>query len=862
MATGALGNSGKSLARLITVFTVLIVLPFSASAQTNVCRGESTSLSIVTEPLEDIQGIQWYASSNGITYSPISQANSPSYTTPKFNTSGTYYYRIDYQSRSCIWIFCGSWANKSTYIQVTVIDKPTSPIANGTSRCGTGTVSLTATGSSGSYRWYSSSIGGTLLSSNATYSPNINSTTTYYVAAINTCGESSRTPVTVTVNPTPAAPTAFGNSRIGAGTVILNAFGAQPGQTYKWYTSATGGNAIGSTTNSSFTTPAISTTTTYYVSIANANGCESARVAVTATVDSPTFTGNLATEVILYHENFDGYKPNEDLVGLATEHSILNVSGILEQDHWDIKPTNGSTKSNSSQASGGNYLRTAFAPRILSSTLNKILYTDQPISTQGYDHVGVIWTHRQTYTSTSDNRVKLFYSANGGPWTEVTGWNRSVNSTWRLVNNGNFIQLPSGAANIRNLRIRWEVPNAPLNQTEFYALDDISVIGIPSSGVSKFSWSNRPNGEDPFTSSVNNTAAYTVDGVYTKWSMTQTSGVTVTNKTISSTQYQSTPVLALIQSGANTTNRYSKVTLQTSKAVEDLTFTLYDVDTHSGQFRDVLNIEAYKGSTAVPLSKYKLMYTSVHEYSDSQIAGVAGLQDTPANSTEGNVTVTFASAVDRVDITYKNADSNGGNQGIGISNLMWRRDMSPFPVELAYFKASLKNKNAYLTWSTATEENNDRFVVERSQDGKTFAAIGEVKGSGNSRVTRNYSFTDLNTPAGTSYYRLRQVDFDGKHEYSKLVEVTVEKRNESNFSAYPNPFQSSLNIALSVHQSEKATIALIDLRGKEVWSESVSLSAGANTFSFDAPASIKEGIYILTVLGETTKASAKIMKTR
>jgi hypothetical protein len=168
---------------------------------------------------------------------------------------------------------------------------PDAPNATDVARCGTGTVTLAATGCSGTYTWYANPTTSTSLGTGANYTtPSISSTTVYYVSCIlNGCESNTRVAVSAIVTTPPAAPATISGSRCGTGTVALSANGCSG--TYAWYTTATGGSSIGSGAN--FTTPVISGTTTYYVECNY--GCLSTRAAVTATINalpSPTTVGD------------------------------------------------------------------------------------------------------------------------------------------------------------------------------------------------------------------------------------------------------------------------------------------------------------------------------------------------------------------------------------------------------------------------------------------------------------------------------------------------------------------------------------------------------------------------------------------
>ncbi|HMJ70881.1 MAG TPA: gliding motility-associated C-terminal domain-containing protein [Cyclobacteriaceae bacterium] len=219
---------------------------------------------------------RWYTVALG--GSPLGGQTNSTYTTPSLATTTTYHVAINN----------GTCESTRTPVTATISSTPAPPTTTGASSCGSGPVLLSASGgSAGQYRWYTTSTGGSPLGgvTNNTYStPVLSATTTYHVSIINGSCESARTPVTATINTVPKAPAVTGNSICGAGTVALSATGGSAGQ-YRWYTAATGGTAIAGETSATYNTPAISTTTTYHVSINDGN-CESTRTAVTATINT------------------------------------------------------------------------------------------------------------------------------------------------------------------------------------------------------------------------------------------------------------------------------------------------------------------------------------------------------------------------------------------------------------------------------------------------------------------------------------------------------------------------------------------------------------------------------------------------
>ena len=168
----------------------------------------------------------------------------------------------------------GIWSRVLTQTEITnLYNSCAPPTVTGTtplSRCDAGTVALGASASSGTINWYSSSTGGSSLQTGTSFTtPSINTTTTYYVDATSSgCTSSSRTAVVATVNTTPTVTGTTPLSRCDAGTVALGA--SASGGIINWYSSSTGGSSL--QTGTSFTTPSINATTTYYVD-ATISGC-------------------------------------------------------------------------------------------------------------------------------------------------------------------------------------------------------------------------------------------------------------------------------------------------------------------------------------------------------------------------------------------------------------------------------------------------------------------------------------------------------------------------------------------------------------------------------------------------------------
>ncbi|NNF35558.1 MAG: T9SS type A sorting domain-containing protein, partial [Saprospiraceae bacterium] len=150
----------------------------------------------------------------------------------------------------------------------------------------------------------------------------------------------------------------------------------------------------------------------------------------------------------------------------------------------------------------------------------------------------------------------------------------------------------------------------------------------------------------------------------------------------------------------------------------------------------------------------------------------------------------------------------------------------PVPVELVDFYGRWnKDKDVNeLTWITATEINNDYFIIERSFNGAAWEEIGQVGGAGNSLVELSYEFDDEEIHANGLYtYRLKQVDYDGSYEFSDAINIRIEREILINTSVYPNPASEYLNIDITVSNQSVVNAMLLDVNGRLVKSDLIDV---------------------------------------
>lgn len=157
------------------------------------------------------------------------------------------------------------------------------------------------------------------------------------------------------------------------------------------------------------------------------------------------------------------------------------------------------------------------------------------------------------------------------------------------------------------------------------------------------------------------------------------------------------------------------------------------------------------------------------------------------------------------------------------------------PVELISFDAISDKNIVRLNWVTLTEWNNDLFIVEKSKDGKSFQFVQDLDGAGNTMEITNYYVEDKTPYSGISYYRLRQIDFDGK-ETTYLRSVFIQQE----IGIYPNPNQGSFFIE---KVSEFSNISIYDNMGKEILFSSRKMNDGIEINLSSA----KEGVYFIQI---------------
>jgi len=212
---------------------------------------------------------------------------------------------------------------------------------------------------------------------------------------------------------------------------------------------------------------------------------------------------------------------------------------------------------------------------------------------------------------------------------------------------------------------------------------------------------------------------------------------------------------------------------------------------------------------------------------------------------------------DKVVVVW--SDSRGGsttNQDIYAQSVY---NSGVLPVDFIDFTASYRDSKVFLSWSTATEFNNALYIIEKSENGNEFYSIGSVKGVGSSEAEHSYAFSDLTSASvsGTLYYRIKQVDVDGKFDYSDVKSVKIQTLNSLKaVSFYPNPVKDVVNLSLSNPADVILSYSVFDNTGKQVLG---GKTAGASNKAELNLSALSHGQYIVSLVTNSGIYKEKIV---
>jgi len=215
---------------------------------------------------------------------------------------------------------------------------------------------------------------------------------------------------------------------------------------------------------------------------------------------------------------------------------------------------------------------------------------------------------------------------------------------------------------------------------------------------------------------------------------------------------------------------------------------------------------------------------------------------TPATPFTADVSVVGATVTNYgTNYEIKGVFNNSSFSGFGVGV-----PAAPVPVTLLSFTGYEKNNAAVLNWTTTSENNTRGFEVEKSFDGASFSKIGYLKAAGNSAVNRNYLLTDAAKLSIIQFYRLKQIDFDGRTAYSNIVAIRKTNASQIEVVSVSNPFKEKVKIVFTEAPQDNAVFELYDATGKIVMSTQQKVYSSITEIM--VPAKLSRGTYFLRIL--------------
>ncbi len=338
----------------------------------------------------------------------------------------------------------------------------------------------------------------------------------------------------------------------------------------------------------------------------------------------------------------------------------------------------------------------------------------------------------------------------------------------------------------------------------------------------------------------------------------------------SSASYVSGPMTAVVGSGSTfnfplgnvTANYYRPATVANTTASDTWSTQYFAQDPTLGGFPHT----SFNSANLVKVSNYE--YWTISPALATTFADLTLAYNTGSYSGNiGNTSQLFIAHWDNINSRWDLPPGGGtvsvsGSTTAGTATVTNVTSFSPFtfgstdlasglPIELVDFSGEPKPYGVVLSWTTASEVNNDYFTVYHSASGANFESIGTVKGHGTTNATNNYTLTDLKPAIGKNYYQLKQTDFDGKSTSGEVISVTVVNLDPL-VKIYPNPVaqQQVLNVEINGLQANiQAEVQIINLQGNKLSGTTVSTDSEGTLIAAVEPRGLTPGLYILLVQG-------------
>jgi len=184
------------------------------------------------------------------------------------------------------------------------------------------------------------------------------------------------------------------------------------------------------------------------------------------------------------------------------------------------------------------------------------------------------------------------------------------------------------------------------------------------------------------------------------------------------------------------------------------------------------------------------------------------------------------------------------------------------PVQWLYFNGETDNKVNHLHWATESEQNTERFSIQRSKDGISFQTIGNIVAQGNSTTTTHYTFDDQHPFEGANYYRLELFETSGETNLSNTILLVITP-DDLGYSFYPNPTNDLVYYQYEANEKETLRIEVLDVLGKKIMTDNVVSAVGVNNIPVDL-STYPNGTYMVRVHNKnsTQVHTSKVIKNK
>jgi len=281
--------------------------------------------------------------------------------------------------------------------------------------------------------------------------------------------------------------------------------------------------------------------------------------------------------------------------------------------------------------------------------------------------------------------------------------------------------------------------------------------------------------------------------------------------------------------------RHYDITPAANAATSQAMVTLYFAQSEFDAYNNYVSAN-HLGLPVLPVNA-----ADVTDMSNITIMQFHGTGTAPANYTGGAELITPTVSFDNANNWWAISFPVNGFSGFFLTS-----GTVPLPLHLLSFSGLLQGSSVTLDWKTADETGTRLFNVERSSNAKDFTFIGQVVAK-DVAGPNSYQYVDQSVGAGVWYYRLKMQDIDGKFTYSPVISVNVGATFQG-MLLYPNPVADRLFVQLQSTQTEKTVARLVDMQGRTLQQQEITLCNGVTSFVFDTR-SLARGTYFISVGG-------------